>query len=81
MGGACRSLVASSEGFRARFFCILAGLCPAPVEGSMEEKELRDALLEAAQEIGTGAVIDLLVSWITKGLYMEIFAEIQDKRV
>ena len=47
----------------------------------MEEKELRDALLEAAQEIGTGAVIDLLVSWITKGLYMEIFAEIQDKRV
>lgn len=40
VGGACRSLVASSGGFRARFFCIWAGRCPAPVEGKHGRKRI-----------------------------------------
>lgn len=45
----------------------------------MEEKELIQAIDEAMEQIGRDPVISVLLSWIQAGLYLEIFADLQDR--
>ena len=61
------------------FFEIGAGKARPPWRDSMEEKELIQAIDEAMEQIGRDPVIAVLLSWIQAGLYLEIFADLQDR--
>lgn len=51
---------------------------PGDGEKEMERDELRAAIIAAMERSGEGPIIDCLIGWIEKGLFLEIFAEIQD---
>lgn len=54
---------------------------PGDGEKEMERDELREAIIAAMERSGERPVIDCLIGWIEKGLFLEIFAEIQDETI
>lgn len=45
----------------------------------MNETELVDRLAQEVERIGVKPVLALLVDWIGRGFFLEVFAQIQDE--
>lgn len=45
----------------------------------MSETELVDRLAQEVERIGVKPVLTLLVDWIGRGFFLEVFAQIQDE--
>lgn len=45
----------------------------------MSETELVDRLAQEVERIGVKPVLALLVDWIGRGFFLEVFAQIQDE--
>ena len=45
----------------------------------MSESELIDRLAQEVERIGIKPVLALLVDWIGRGFFLEVFAQIQDE--
>lgn len=45
----------------------------------MSEQELIDALERECNRVGLRPILELLVDWIGRGFFLEVFAQIQDE--
>ena len=45
----------------------------------MSEEELLDALERECKRIGLRPILQLLVDWIGRGFFLEVFAQVQDE--
>lgn len=44
----------------------------------MTETELLDKLEQAVKRVGLRPVLEILVDWIGRGLFLEVFAQVED---